>query len=79
MEKTKQGMGDGEYPGQTQLFVVTVVFLGVFFQNAVINIVLTKNQMMLENVHERGEGASLATSRGGQKEQQCTGLQWRHS
>lgn len=27
-----------------------------------------KNQMMLENVHERGEGASLATSRGGQKE-----------
>lgn len=43
-------------------------FSGFFSQNAVIDIVLTKNQMMLENVHERGEGASLATARGGQKE-----------
>ena len=46
------------------------VFLGFLFvlgagvihlQNAMINVGLAKNEMMLENVHERDEGASLAT------------------
>ena len=50
------------------LLLLLLFYWGFFFQNAMINIVLTKNQMMLENVHEGGEGASLATSRGGQKE-----------
>ena len=59
-----------ECPGQN-CFVVVVVFLVVclfvlgvgvvYLQNAMISVDLAKNEMMLENVCERDEGASLAT------------------
>ena len=72
--KNKAGNGRWSVQGRTVFFffvvVVIVVFLGFLFvlgagvihlQNAMINVGLAKNEMMLENVHERDEGASLAT------------------
>ena len=70
MEKIKQGMGDGV--SRVELFCCCCCFSGfvclfvlgvgvVYLQNAMISVDLAKNEMMLENVCERDEGASLAT------------------
>lgn len=72
MEKIKQGMGDGASRVELVFLLLLLLFFWVFclfvlgagvihLQNAMINVDLAKNEMMLENVHERDEGASLAT------------------
>lgn len=65
-------MGDGASRVELVfLLLLLLFFLGFLFvcfgagvihlQNAMINVDLAKNEMMLENVNERDEGASLAT------------------
>lgn len=55
--KNKAGNGRWSVQGRTVLGAGVV-----YLQNAMISVDLAKNEMMLENVRERDEGASLATS-----------------